>query len=192
MCDETPEGEPIRAAPAPRRHVLAFGRTSLGDPHGAPADSPSAFTHPSHPKQPAMPPSYLARTSLQRNHSPMSTYTPLHIQAGRHLARFVRYRRTMILSAVNDGGTLLELTGFEPGQTDRPVAVFERGEQGALVDEWSLAAYILGLTEGTPMRSGLIEAVKAALAAIFDGADLDPELEIEILIGQDEPASEAA
>jgi hypothetical protein len=103
---------------------------------------------------------------------------PPHIRRGQHLARFERFNRAMLLSAVTEAGTILDLTVFDY-DGDRSIAVFERTAEG-LTQEWTLAAYLLGLEEGSAPRIGVLKAVEAAVRAIFEGADLDPELEIEL------------
>lgn len=121
----------------------------------------------------------------------MTTDPKRRVRAGQRLAMFLHCRRTMILSAVNDGGTHLEVTAHEAGELDRIIAAFERREDGTLVDEWTIAAYTIGLIEGSKVREGVLQAVTAAVAAIFEGAYLSPKLSIALIV-DDEPAPEAA
>lgn len=117
---------------------------------------------------------------------------PAPIHAGQVLARFHRFARTMVVTATDHGGTMLELIAYEPGGQDRPIAVFERTDGSTLVEEWSLGAYLLGLQQGSKSRATVMHAVTATVGAIFNGEAIDPESGIELLYPAFEPPSKAA
>ncbi|WP_199034741.1 hypothetical protein [Glycomyces salinus] len=112
------------------------------------------------------------------------------IRAGDTLARFHRFAREMVLTATDHGGTMLDLVAYEPGGSDRPIAVFERDDDGNLEAEWSLGAHALGLQHGSKAREGVTRAVQAAVATIFDGTDLDTELGIQLHTGITTPGDD--